>query len=86
MREYIHFIGWMAALAIGVVFFDIEGTWIIVAVVLGIAWLALKIITDHQEKKLYEELGEMTDEEYEQFLDDAEEEGLVTPSPKTKDE
>ncbi|MEO1017492.1 MAG: hypothetical protein AAFY56_07345 [Pseudomonadota bacterium] len=86
MREYIYFTGWIAILTIGALFFDISGTWIIVATVLGIAWLALKIITDHQEKKLYEELDEMAADEYEQFLDNAEKEELVTRSPANKDE
>ena len=86
MREYIYFVGWAVVVIVAVVFFDIEGAWIMLAAVLGIVWLALKIITDHQEKKLGEELGEMTEEEYESFLDDAEKEGLVTRSPGNKDD
>ena len=44
--------------------------------------MALKIITDWQEGELHKDLEELTDEEYESFLEDAEDADLVERRPK----
>ncbi len=86
MREYLYFTGWIIAFATAVVFFDVERYQIALFALVSAAWLVFKIVTDHQEKKLYEELDDLTDEEYESFLDEAEEEGLVERAEPKRNE
>jgi hypothetical protein len=77
VREYLWIVGVIAAFAVSTFFFEYERYVVILVFAGGAAWLLLTIITDRQEANLYKDLDDLTDEEYEQFLDDAEEQGLV---------
>ena len=77
MREYLWICGLIAAFIVSTFFFDYERYVVILVVAGGAAWLLLAVITNRQERKLFEEIDKLTDEQYEQFLDDAEKQGLV---------
>lgn len=67
--------GLMDAFVVSTIFFDYQEHIVILVLVGGVAWLLLTIFTDRQERILSEKLDDLTDEEYVQFFEDAEERG-----------
>lgn len=65
----------MDAFVVSTIFFDYQEHIVILVLVSGVAWLLLTIFTDRQERILSEKLDGLTDEEYVQFFEDAEERG-----------
>lgn len=72
-----YFVGWILIFTIGAFFFDFERYQIILFSIAMVAWLVLKVVTDRQEKDLYQEIDELSEEEYDHFLRDAESDGLI---------
>ena len=81
-REYVYFVVAILAFAVGARVFEFERYVILLFTGLAVGWLVLKVVTDRQERQLYDELAEISDDEYEQFLQDAEDEGLVQKPKK----
>ena len=77
MIVFVGFIVWISTVYACFYFLGRDiGAWVAIAIS-GVLWFVLKQLSDRQEQLLYEDVENLTEEEYEGFLDDLEKEGLL---------